>query len=185
MCNTAWIGLRSNRNRGRTRVYIRNNKASSHRLYPEGGADSIPETLGDFWRVCLPKKIFIELRLLFIIVPSSLCLRVLFPAGFCTQTLYAFVSSTRVSCPVSLIFLYFVTLIIFSLFLAQQPNADQGRLMLEVSRSHTIAHYSRSDPSGQISVSEMWAPSLQVSGVSKSNCTRGKRIVLKLKAGHT
>jgi hypothetical protein len=34
-------------------------------------------------------------------------------------------------------------LVCASLFLAQQPNAGQGRLKLEISRSHTMRHHSR------------------------------------------
>ena len=33
---------------------------------------------------------------------------------------------------------------------AQQPNAAQGRLMLEISRSHTMTHHSRQDFSGTV-----------------------------------
>jgi hypothetical protein len=37
---------------------------------------------------------------------------------------------------------------IFLLFLAQQPNAGQGHIMLEVSRSHAITYHSRQNVSG-------------------------------------
>jgi hypothetical protein len=36
-----------------------------------------------------------------------------------------------------------VVVVLLLLLLAQQPTASQGRLILEVSRSHTITHYSR------------------------------------------
>ena len=35
------------------------------------------------------------------------------------------------------------------LFLAKQPNAGRGHIMLEISRSHTITHHSRKDSSGR------------------------------------
>jgi ribosomal protein L44E len=38
---------------------------------------------------------------------------------------------------------------VFFFSLAQQPNAGQGRLILEVSRSHTVTHHRRYDSSGQ------------------------------------
>ena len=37
-----------------------------------------------------------------------------------------------------------------SSFLAQQPNAGQGRLTRELSRSHSATHHSRSMPAGRI-----------------------------------
>ena len=43
-------------------------------------------------------------------------------------------------CPVQ-----FVTV----LYQAQQPNSGQGRLILEVSRSHTMTHYSQQDSSAR------------------------------------
>jgi hypothetical protein len=46
---------------------------------------------------------------------------------------------------------WYLKFVMFSVcfFLAQQPNVDQGRLMLEVSRSHKITYHRRQDFSGR------------------------------------
>ena len=62
------------------------------------------------------------------------------------------------SCP-SIFYLVDIFFLFYEIFSAQQPNAVQGRLMLEVSQSRTINHHSRWDSSGQgISPSERHLP---------------------------
>ena len=45
---------------------------------------------------------------------------------------------------------FFALKVLRTFFVALRPNADQGLLILEVSRSHTTTHHSRQDSSGQV-----------------------------------
>ena len=48
-----------------------------------------------------------------------------------------------------IIIIIIIIIIVVVVTLAQQPNAGQGRLFLEVSRSHTVTHHTRYDSSGR------------------------------------